>query len=75
MIMHAYILPRESGIPADLGLGVNSALLDVSTLEDCLQAHASSVADGLRAFERVRVPENHALIRLNAVRYLRSSET
>lgn len=53
---------------ADLGQGVNSALLDVAQLADSLDAHPRDEAAAMRDYERARLPENHALLRLMQAR-------
>lgn len=55
-------------LPADLGQGVNSALLDVGTLSACLRTHSRDVDTALTQFEEMRLPENRALVRMNQVR-------
>lgn len=55
-------------LPADLGQGVNSALLDVGTLSNSLAVHPGDVSAALHDYEQKRLPENSALIRLMQVR-------
>ena len=52
---------------ADLGQGVNAALLDVGTLARCLNEHPDDVSAALAEYEDVRLPEIRALIRLMQV--------
>jgi 2-polyprenyl-6-methoxyphenol hydroxylase-like FAD-dependent oxidoreductase len=60
--------PMAGSARADLGLGVNSALQDVDTLSSSLAQHDGDAAAALHAYERVRLPENTALMRLMQVR-------
>ena len=46
---------------ADLGQGVNSAILDVYTLCTCLERHSGDSSAALLEYEAIRVPESKAL--------------
>ncbi|MFZ4689488.1 MAG: FAD-dependent oxidoreductase [Polymorphobacter sp.] len=50
--------------PPDLGLGVNSALEDLSCLAGHLEATPGSLEAACAAFERQRLPQSAALVRL-----------
>ena len=52
---------------ADLGQGVNSALLDVATLSDCIQDSKGDLGSALRKHEEVRLAESAALVRMMQV--------
>lgn len=53
---------------ADIGQGVNSALLDVVTLADCIQDSNGDLSSALRKYEEVRLAETAALVRIMQVR-------
>ena len=57
---------KSHACAADLGQGVNSALLDVGQLYTSLQ-ESSDVQAALADYERKRLPENHALMKLQQV--------
>jgi hypothetical protein len=48
----------------DIGQGVNAALLDVRSLHTSLQFFPGDIHAALRDYERRRLPENRALMRL-----------
>jgi 2-polyprenyl-6-methoxyphenol hydroxylase-like FAD-dependent oxidoreductase len=54
---------------ADLGQGVNAALLDVHTLAATLAQHDGDVREALLAYERTRLPEIRALMTLTQARH------
>lgn len=53
---------------ADIGQGVNAALLDVSTLTNCMAKSPQDLNAALREYEAIRVGENRALVRMMQVR-------
>ena len=54
---------------ADLGHGVDAALVDVQVLAECLDEHEDDVAAALALYERLRLPELEAMSRVLQVRY------
>ena len=50
--------------PPDLGQGVNSALEDVYQLHRCLNANPSNISQALASYEKNRLPEAKALVKL-----------
>ena len=50
--------------PPDIGQGVNSALVDVLELESELEGEATDLASALGTYERKRMPEVKALVKL-----------
>lgn len=53
---------------ADIGLGVNAALIDAAALSESFAAFPASESAALQDYERKRLPEHEALIRLVQVR-------
>lgn len=56
------------GVRADLGQGVNSAILDVFTLSTSLERHRGDSGAALVEYESVRLPESKALVDIMVVR-------
>jgi 2-polyprenyl-6-methoxyphenol hydroxylase-like FAD-dependent oxidoreductase len=54
-------------VSADIGQGVNSALLDVSTLLGCIEKCPNDLTAALREYETIRLAENEALVRIMQV--------
>ncbi len=50
--------------PPDLGLGVNTALEDLFVLDKTLESNPDDLAVALSTYEKEKVPENAALVRL-----------
>lgn len=52
---------------ADLGQGVNAALLDVLTLSRCIERDPTDLSAALRQYEDTRAAESAALVRIMQV--------
>ena len=75
MLCNAYELITKQytvneGMGADLGQGVNAALLDVLTLSECMEEAQGDLHGALHKYEDVRVAESAALVRMMQVRTL-----